>query len=264
MANLLKYILLKTGLFYRLKYSSLLKGPFQIFYPGIKKQLMKEQEFYRSFLSPCTLIFDIGANDGHKTAAFAAMAKKVIACEPDTHNLAILKGRFRKKPNIVIEPFAITDHQGTEQLYIHQPGSALNTVNPQWVEILETSNKGRWKSDIRFTGRSVTVNTITLDDLIVKHGIPDLIKIDVEGNEKKVLAGLSHPVNFISFEVLLPEFLSDAIACMERVMQLNSGTLFNYAIDEKLALPQFIPYNDFKRLLKELPVPHLEIIASAK
>ena len=45
-----------------------------------------------------------------------------------------------------------------------------------------------------------TVLTTTLDSLISKEGVPDLIKIDVEGYEHKVIKGLTEKANKICFE----------------------------------------------------------------
>ena len=233
MAGLLKHALKRSGLYDRIKYSLVGRGMDYLFHPARRKKERKEYLFYRSFLPQVSLIFDIGANDGHKTIVFASLARKVIACEPDPHNLHMLNSRFRHKKNIFIEPLAVSDRQGTASLYIHQPGSALNTINPKWKTILETENKGRWNENIIFSGDMITVKTTTLDALIAKHGVPDMIKIDVEGHEKNVLNGLSQPVKFISFEVLLPEFLTDALYCLDRLMVLNEATRFNYAVEEK-------------------------------
>ena len=117
---------------------------------------------------------------------------------------------------------------------------------------------------IQFTGSVVPVDTTTLDDLISKHGLPEFIKIDVEGNEKNVLAGLTQAIKFISFEILLPEYLPDAIDCMDILIRLNKNTTFNYATEENLALPGFLPYEPFKQLLLGLSINHLEIIASTQ
>ena len=85
----------------------------------------------------------------------------------------------------------------------------------------------------------------------------------MEGNEKNVLKGLTQPVSYISYEVLLPEFLNDAIECMDLLCALNQNTFFNYAVEERLLLPEFLPPGDFKALLKNMSIPHLEIIAKS-
>ncbi|HMD00769.1 MAG TPA: FkbM family methyltransferase, partial [Ferruginibacter sp.] len=246
-----------------LKYSSAGRWYASVFNSKEKKQISRELDFYTSFLPACSLIFDIGANDGHKTAAFAVLANKVIACEPDPKNIGILNARFKKQTGVSIEPIAVSDQIGTTDLYVHESGSAVNTINPEWKRILEKENNGRWDKPILFSDTSIKVNTTTLDQLIVKHGVPDYIKIDVEGNELNVLKGLSQPVQFISFEVLLPEFRHDALVCIDLIRQLNQHAVFNYAGEEKLVLTSFKEYDEFKSIINELNISHLEILAAA-
>ena len=114
MVQLIKKALKKTGLFYYFKYSKA-RALYEILVkPEKKKAQLKEIKFYNSFLPPCSLIFDIGANDGHKTIVFKNLATTVIACDPDPVNLAILKAQFGKNKNIAIcfHPVNI-DNKGT-------------------------------------------------------------------------------------------------------------------------------------------------------
>ena len=252
---------MKKGLFYKLKYSATADLYNRLFRPEKRKELVHELSFYKSFLPKCRLIFDIGANDGRKTEVFTVLAAKVIACEPDPVNIEILHTRFRKSKQVVVEPVAVSDKEGTELLYIHHPGSELNTLNPGFKTILETDQKGRWKDPVQYSGNKITVKTQRLDSLIEKHGRPDFIKIDVEGSELKVLKRLGHPVPFISFEVLLPEFMDQAQEAIQLLVALDKNTIFNYSVEEKLVLANFLSAERFSNLLPELPIHHLEIIA---
>lgn len=253
----------KNGIFYSLKYSLPGRIYLKIFKKEEELQYQKELNFYISFLPDCKLVFDIGANDGHKTAVFLNLSKKVIACDPDPQNIKILSARFRNKKNVDIEAVAISNYIGSGILYIEYPGSALNSINPEWKDILETQNNGRWETSIQFSDKAIPVITTTLDELIKKYGEPDYIKIDVEGNEINVLKGLTLPFKFLSYEVLLPEFLNDAISCMDMLSVIKPTTVFNYAVEEKLKLPQFVDSENFKKILYNLSIPHLEIIAAA-
>jgi hypothetical protein len=54
-------------------------------------------------------------------------------------------------------------------------------------------NSIKWEAPIK-------VQSITIDSMIERYGIPDLIKIDVEGYELNVLKGLTQKANDICWE----------------------------------------------------------------
>ena len=65
-----------------------------------------------------------------------------------------------------------------------------------------------------------TVEVTTLDALIAEHGLPRFVKIDVEGAEAEVLAGLAQPVPWIAFESL-PANPAATEACLDRLAALG-------------------------------------------
>jgi FkbM family methyltransferase len=240
MKKMAKWILLKTGLYYRAKYSRLFYIYQWLFKPQEIKNQQKEEAFYKSFLPSCQLIFDIGAYDGHKTAAFLTLSKKVVCCEPDELNFKILQTRFRnKKKRVFIENKALSDKTEKIELHIHHPGSAFNTISRKWVKLLEDDNKIKWDEQIKFT-RASLVETTTLDEMINKYGVPDFIKIDAEGSEEAILKGLSKRVAFLSFESLLPDYAAELKNCLDRIDSLDHSATYNIAKDEKFIMPQFI------------------------
>ena len=249
MKTTIKSFLQKRNLYYPLKYSRLFYLYQRIFKPVEIKQQQREVTFYRSFLPVCNLIFDIGANDGHKTEAFLSLSKKIISCEPDHQNFTILQTRFRnKKERVVIENVAIADKEGFAELHIHHPGSAFNTLSSKWMKLLEEDDGKKWNEQIKFTGIQ-TVETTTLDQLIKKYGIPDYIKIDTEGSEQWVLKGLTQRVAFLSFETLLPDYINEMNTCLSLIENLDNFALYNIAKHEKLVFPDFVNKDDLEKWL---------------
>jgi hypothetical protein len=76
------------------------------------------------------------------------------------------------------------------------------------------------------------VQITTLDGLISKFGMPDYVKIDVEGFELEVIRGLSKRIALLSFECNLPEFLSESIEIVRTLESKFGGVRFNFVITE--------------------------------
>src|SRR6266849_6304856 len=182
-----------------------------------------EVHFYRCLLDGFRqrdLIFDIGANAGEKTDVFLRLGARVVAVEPDEVNQEVLREKFlryRMAPRpVVIVGKAASDRETVETMWIAEPGSALNTLSHKWVETLR-ADKGRFEDELAGLDflRRKEVETTTLEQLVIAHGLPTFIKIDVEGYEPTVLRGMQSPVPYLSFEVNLPEFRPEGLECVE-------------------------------------------------
>jgi FkbM family methyltransferase len=196
----------------------------------------KEVEFYRKVLrglNKGSWIFDIGANQGHKSDVFLRLGARILAIEPDPSNQKILKQKFldyrlKKKP-VTIVGKAVSDKSGRATFLVDEPGSAKNTLNQKWADSLR-SDPSRFGKTLAFKGRS-EVETVTLEDLIHLYGKPYYVKIDVEGHEVNVLKGMQTAVPFLSFEVNLPEFREEAVECIRILDRMASGGDFNQTPD---------------------------------
>jgi hypothetical protein len=86
---------------------------------------------------------------------------------------------------------------------------------------------------VDWSGR-LEVPVTTLDALIEAHGEPAFAKIDVEGMEHEVLAGLSRPLRALSFE-FVPSSMSSALASLERLEALGRYR-FEVSLGEEMRL----------------------------
>src|ERR1022692_2988904 len=197
--------------------------------------------FYRSLLggrSGGMLVFDVGAHRGQRTDVFLQLGARVIAIEPDASNQRLLARRYRGNRSrgnpVTVVGKAVSDASAAATLWVHAPGSGLNSLSQKWVRELGKDDR-RFGSKVEFAGRQ-QVETTTLETLMNSFGVPCYIKIDVEGHEPSVLRGLKRPVPFLSFEVNLPEFLPEGLECIEILDRLAGDGRFNWSRDCQGAL----------------------------
>ena len=245
--TLVQRLLKSAGVYNRIKRSRLYSAYWRIANPRVIVEYEREVEFYGKLLSAMphgATIFDIGANQGYKTQIFLQLGAKVVAVDPDASNQQVLRDSFHsfrifKKPVVVVGK-AVSDTAGTATMWMEKPGSALNTLNAKWVETLE-KDSGRFGATHEFHSKH-TVETVTLEDLFRTYGRPYFIKIDVEGYEAHVLAGLKSMVPMLSFEVNLPQFVAEGVECVRQLEKIAPGGGFNFAPDciRGLQFPQWV------------------------
>jgi len=183
--------------------------------PGRQKALV---ELYRPFVGPGDLVFDVGAHLGDRTVAFATLGARVVALEPQPLVRAWLERWVGGRPEVTVRGEAVGARPGTARLAVSRRTPTVSTLAGDWPGSLAERNPSfrgvRWEE-------SVEVPVTTLDLLVEAHGAPSFIKIDVEGWEAEVLAGLSQPVPALSLEFVTGA-LEVAVACVERLEALGS------------------------------------------
>jgi FkbM family methyltransferase len=222
----LKKILQKSGLLEKIQYSRWYRN---YRFPGHKHFLRDNFDFYKKHLGNPGLVFDIGANVGDHTRNLSRIATKVVTVEPDKQNLRILKSRFGSRGNISIVPKAISNQRGTATFYSEGAGSPFNSLSSKWVETLGNDTESRFKK--KSFNLKYEVDTITVEDLIEQYGVPDFVKVDVEGFEKQVFEPLQHCIPVINFESNLPEFAAETIWIISKLNSLSPGYRFNFFKD---------------------------------
>ncbi len=183
--------------------------------PGRQRGL---RHLYAAFVREGDLVFDVGAHLGDRSVAFAALGARVIALEPQPRIARWLHMIVGSNPRIVVREEAVGARPGVAHLALSRRNPTVATMSESWRTSAGEANPGfkgvRWES-------SVEVPVVTLDGLIASYGTPRFCKIDVEGYELEVLAGLSQPVAGLSVEFVAGH-LGVATACVRRLTELGA------------------------------------------
>lgn len=154
--------------------------------------------FYRDLVPTGGLVFDIGAHVGDRIAACRALDARVVALEPQAPAFRLLQLFFDRDAKVSLMRAAVGRQEGEAVLFVNSANPTVSTLSETFVSA--SSGAKGWEGQEWDTSRPVPVTT--LDALIAAYGRPDFIKIDVEGAEADVLAGLSAPVPLLSFEIV--------------------------------------------------------------
>ena len=189
--------------------------------PGLRR-------LYRPFIEPGSLVFDIGAHLGDRSLAFAALGARVVALEPQPGLRRLLAWRLRRWRDVAVSAEAVGAEPGRARLALSDRHPTLATLDADWRATIVRHNPGfaavAWE-------REVEVAVVSLETLIARYGAPAFCKIDVEGAEAAVLAGLGRPLPALSFEYVSGG-LDRARACIERLQALGDYR-FNATIGER-------------------------------
>ncbi len=201
--------------------------------------------FFSHFITKGDLCFDIGAWEGEVTQIFLKLGANVVAVEPQERCFEKLKIYFDNNKKVKLLKKAVGEKHGFGEIALCDYNTQLSSLSSRFISESRFTINNRWQ-------KKQPIEIITLDSLINKFGIPKFCKIDVEGYENYVLRGLSHPIQYISFEYI-KEFFDLAEECCTILSKLGDVRFKIFPhFNDKLSSKEWLKLKDFIEELKSL------------
>jgi FkbM family methyltransferase len=217
----------------------------------------RETAFFNQICKPGMTFLDVGANTGYYSARAISLMRgsgRIIALEPDPDARRYLEST-REANNcsfMSIAPVAASDCEGISQLYKNEHNGGDNRL---------------YANDLGST--SVTVQCEPVDSVLRSLGVRavDLIKMDVQGFEGRVLSGMTNTLKGSPNVTLLMEFwpwgLEQAGSKAGDVLQML-GSL-GFSLFELMKGGLLRPIGDHQSFIERLPGPvHSNIVGFRK
>ena len=140
---------------------------------------------FKETVLPGMMVVDVGANVGMYTLIAARLvgpSGRVISFEPTPRTFAILRDNIQingllETGRVELHRVAITDRVGTARLGVHAANSGHNSLFPEGPDL-----------------QLIDVATTSLDAALADLARVDVVKIDAEGAEPLIWAGMSATV----------------------------------------------------------------------
>ncbi len=176
------------------------------------------------------LAFDIGAHVGDRSGSFLRLGARVVAAEPQPHVFRALRLLYGRCTGAHLHRVAVGSQAGLLDLHVNTHNPTITTASRDLIAVARSA--AQWEGQV--WDSKISVEVTTLDALIRQYGLPDFVKIDVEGHELEVLRGLTGCPPALSFEFTTIQ-KEVALACLDQMRRLGDYA-FNLSLGEDHAL----------------------------
>ena len=162
------------------------------------------------------IIFDVGANQGQSIERFSKLFNNstIHSFEPISFEFNNLSNKYEGNKNIFLNNIALGEKQEIKEFNIATKtgNSSFNKINlgTKW---LKTRSKQYNTSEAGYVTKVEKVKIDTLDNYFIKNNLDkiDLLKIDTQGYEDKVLEGSLETIKKNRIGIILTEITFDNV-----------------------------------------------------
>ena len=225
-----------------------LKRSLEVYYGDAARDAAMDL-LYATFLKSGDLAFDIGSHVGDRIGSFRRCGARVVALEPQPDCARVIRSIYRDDAQVTVVESACGPKPGSLTLHINSANPTVTTASADFVKAADGA--GGWEG--QKWDRAIEVPVTTLDALIARYGKPAFVKIDVEGFEGDVLAGLTQPLPMLSFEFTTIQ-RDVAFACIDQLGHIGRYQ-FDVALGEsqKLEIGRWVSPDEMRSFIEKLP-----------
>ena len=133
-------------------------------------------------LNQKSVVLDIGANIGDVTKIiFDKYGCNIHAYEPNIVCYNYMEKRFSNNSKIILHNYAVSNFNGDDFLYFHFDSNGINDAR-----YIQGATLRKEKDNID-VNKKIKVKIIDIKDILSSFNKIDLIKIDIEGSEYKII-----------------------------------------------------------------------------
>ena len=202
------------------------------YYPEMRQKTF--DEIYKEILGEKNLvIFDVGANQGQSISRFDKLfnSKEIYSFEPIEFEYLKMRDKYQNNEFVKINNYALGEKIEKKSFFINEyTGSSSFYDTQKDTEWCKLRSKQFNINPKNFTKEKKMVEIDTVDNYCQSNEIGkiDILKIDTQGYEDKVLLGASNMINnkrikFIEFEIIFSDIYSKtlSIGLIENIIGKN-------------------------------------------
>ena len=188
--------------------------------------------------NPEPIIFDVGASLGLFIEVYKKMFEKktIHSFEPIASEAHVLKEKYKNEKNVFINNCAVGEKEGNVEFNItaNSRMSSFKDLIPNTTWLKKFSKIAK-VDDRNYITKKISTKVITLDDYAEKNNIKniDILKIDTQGYEDKVLLGAknllkNNRIKVIQLEIIFSEIYENPLQIydVEKILIPNNYKLF--------------------------------------